>query len=124
MALILFSAIRVLREAVHALMEGVPLYLDVEQIGRALAEQDGIYSVHDLHVWSLSAERTALSAHLVIRDMADWEGVLPAASALLSERFGIKHVTLQPECLVRRVNIDELERSTRAHNASQPVEQD
>lgn len=112
-ALILISAIRVLREAVHALMEGVPLYLDVEQIGRALAQQDGIHSVHDLHVWSLSAERTALSAHLVIAEMSDWEKVLPAARALLSERFGIEHVTLQPEALVQRVSIDRLARNPR-----------
>ena len=71
-ALILVSAARVLREAVHALMEGVPLFLDVEEIGRAMAGQGGVHSVHDLHVWSLSAERTALSAHLVIADMSDW----------------------------------------------------
>jgi cobalt-zinc-cadmium efflux system protein len=109
-ALILFSAIRVLREAVHALMEGVPLYLDVEEIGRALAEHEGIHSVHDLHVWSLSAERTALSAHLVISDIAEWERLLPTVSALLSKRFGIEHVTLQPESMVQRIAIERIER--------------
>jgi cobalt-zinc-cadmium efflux system protein len=119
-ALILVSAVRVLREAVHALMEGVPLYLDVDQIGRTLASQEGIHSVHDLHVWSLSAERTALSAHLVVADLANWESVLPAARTLLAKRFGIEHVTLQPECLVQHVDIDKLGLSGEGHNAARP----
>lgn len=117
-ALILFSAIRVLHEAIHALMEGVPLYLDVEQIGRALAEHEGIHSVHDLHVWSLSAERTALSAHLVIGDIAEWERLLPKVQSLLSERFGIDHVTLQPESMVQHVSVAELTRPVETRHAA------
>ena len=51
--LILFSSFRVLREALHALMEGVPLNLDIETIGHAMAEAEGVRSVHDLHMWSI-----------------------------------------------------------------------
>jgi len=96
-ALILFSSIRVLREALHTLMEGVPSHLDIKSIGRAMAEAECVVSVHDLHIWSLSGSRTALSAHVVVRDMAGWGAVLMHLQQLLHERFGIEHVTLQPE---------------------------
>ncbi len=95
--LILVSALRILREALHALMEGVPLHLNLERIGYAMAGIDGVVSVHDLHVWSLSANRTALSAHLVIHDMADWPKVLDQMRRMLADTFDIDHVTLQPE---------------------------
>ncbi len=95
--LILVSALRILREALHALMEGVPLHLNLERIGYAMAGIDGVVSVHDLHIWSLSANRTALSAHLVIHDMADWPRVLDQTRQMLADTFDIGHVTLQPE---------------------------
>jgi len=95
--LIAASALRLLRESVHALMEGVPLGLSVEAIGREMARVEGVVSVHDLHVWLLSGSRTALSAHVVVRSMGQWDGVLAQLQARLHERFGIDHVTLQPE---------------------------
>jgi cobalt-zinc-cadmium efflux system protein len=96
-ALILFSSLRLLREALHALMEGTPLHLSLEEIGRAIAAIERVGSVHDLHVWTLSSDRIALSAHLVLDDMDDWGIVRTAVVAMLSERYGIEHVTLQPE---------------------------
>jgi cobalt-zinc-cadmium efflux system protein len=96
-ALIAFSSLRLLREGVHALMEGVPLRVSAEAIGMELARQESVDSVHDLHIWTLSGSRIALSAHIVTRDMARWEQTLRDLQALLRERFGIDHVTLQPE---------------------------
>src|SRR5882672_7290123 len=68
--LIAVSSVRLLRESLHALMEGVPHGLSVETIGGEMAGVDGVLSVHDLHVWVLSGSRTALSAHVVVRSMA------------------------------------------------------
>jgi len=99
-ALILFSSLRLLREALHALMEGTPLNLSLDEIGRAMSQVDRVRSVHDLHVWTLSSDRIALSAHLVIDDMRDWAVVLPAVSTMLAERYRISHATLQPETAV------------------------
>jgi cobalt-zinc-cadmium efflux system protein len=95
--LILVSALRVLREALHALMEGVPLNLDLEKIGYTMASVEGVVSVHDLHVWSLSGSRTALSAHIVIHESGTWPDVLQRLRSSLLEHFAIDHVTLQPE---------------------------
>ena len=95
--LIAVSSLRLLREAVHALMEGTPLRLSPEAVGMAMAGQDGVASVHDLHIWTLSGSRVALSAHVVVRDLSRWDHTLHQLRDLLRERFGIEHVTLQPE---------------------------
>lgn len=96
-ALILFSTLRLAREAVHALLEGVPAGLSLEEVGRRMAAIDGVVSVHDLHIWSLSSRRAALSAHVVVRDLAAWPRILAALVELLREDFDIGHATLQPE---------------------------
>jgi cobalt-zinc-cadmium efflux system protein len=62
-----------------------------------MAGTAGVVSVHDLHVWTLSGSRTALSAHVVVRSMAHWEQTLRELQTRLHERFGIDHITLQPE---------------------------
>jgi cobalt-zinc-cadmium efflux system protein len=95
--LITVTSLRLLREGVHALMEGTPLRLSPEAVGMAMAVQDGVASVHDLHIWTLSGSRVALSAHVVVRDLARWDRTLHELQHLLRERFGIEHVTLQPE---------------------------
>ncbi|MBI4989849.1 MAG: cation transporter [Rhodocyclales bacterium] len=96
-ALILVSTLRLAREAVHALLEGVPPGLALPEVGRRMASIDGVVSVHDLHIWSLSSNHAALSAHVVVRDLAEWPRILSDLSALLHEAFGIGHATLQPE---------------------------
>jgi cobalt-zinc-cadmium efflux system protein len=95
--LIAVSSLRLLREGVHALMEGVPLRLSSESVGLAMAAHQEVASVHDLHIWTLSGSRVALSAHVVVRDLSHWDRTLHELQHLLRERFGIVHVTLQPE---------------------------
>ncbi len=97
--LILVSALRLLREVLHVLMEGVPLQIQLEAVGRDLAALPGVQRVHDLHIWTLSSGTIALSAHMEIRDLADWPHLLAAAREALAKRHGITHVTLQPEVL-------------------------
>ncbi|OGA40680.1 MAG: hypothetical protein A3G24_19810 [Betaproteobacteria bacterium RIFCSPLOWO2_12_FULL_62_13] len=95
--LILITTLRLLRDALHVLMEGVPASVELPAIGRALAAVPGVGAVHDLHVWSITPGQTALSAHLEVDDLAGWPRILEAARSMLGERFGIDHVTLQPE---------------------------
>lgn len=95
--LILLATLRLLRDALHVLMEGVPPSLDLTQVGQALAQVPGVESVHDLHIWTLASGRNALSAHVVLADLGRWPRVLAAMQQLIHDRFGIEHVTLQPE---------------------------
>ena len=96
-ALILLSTIGLLREALHVLMEAVPLNLDLNLVGQSMAAIPNVVSVHDLHIWTLSSGRLALSAHVVLVSLEDWLRLLIATQKMLHERFDIDHVTLQPE---------------------------
>lgn len=100
--LVLVSSLRLLREVLQALLEGVPAHLSVEQIGKTLAAVPGVCSVHDLHIWTLSSNRIALSAHLLVDSLARWPEVLAGAQHVLQHQ-GISHVTLQPEAAVHAV---------------------
>jgi cobalt-zinc-cadmium efflux system protein len=96
-ALILVSALRLVGDVLHVLMEGVPARISLDQVRRALLAIDGIDAVHDLHVWTLAGDRLLLSAHLGVASAGAWPGVLVAAQAMLRDRFDIAHATLQPE---------------------------
>ncbi|MCA1979175.1 MAG: cation diffusion facilitator family transporter [Thiobacillus sp.] len=98
-ALILVSAVRLLREVLHVLMEGVPLHIHLENVGRDLATLPGVLKVHDLHVWTLSSGTVALSAHMEVANLSDWPQQLAAAREMLARSHGITHVTLQPEVI-------------------------
>ncbi len=95
--LILWSSIRLLRDVLHVIMEGVPPYIDLPEVGHAMAAAEGVDSVHDLHIWTLSSGMVALSAHVVIGDMQQWQSTLARLRKLLLEKYAIEHITLQPE---------------------------
>ena len=94
--LIVRSTWSLLAQSTGVLMEGVPAHLDYETVGRALLRVPGVTAVHDLHVWQMTSERAALSAHLLIGEPTHWPQTLAAAQMLLADEFHIDHVTLQP----------------------------
>jgi len=96
-ALILFASLNLLRDGLHVLLEGVPEHLDLPEVGERLAAEEGVLSVHDLHIWVPDSGMTALSAHVVVADLNDWDVLLDRLHAVLREEFGIEHATLQPE---------------------------
>jgi cobalt-zinc-cadmium efflux system protein len=108
-ALILISSLRLLREVLHVIMEGVPRYLDLREVGSTLAGVNGVAQVHDLHIWTLASGRVALSAHIVIHDMRQWDTLLDSLRHLLHERYDIEHVTLQPEPAMRTTRLYRLD---------------
>lgn len=112
-ALILYSTLRLLREALRVLMEGVPLNIDLNDVGRNLAALPGVISVHDLHIWTPASGAPALSAHVVVEALGNWMQTLEALRALLSTRYGIEHVTLQPETRDGFVSVSPLARMPR-----------
>lgn len=100
-SLVLSGAWRLLRDATHVLMEGAPEGTDPEEVARVLSAQDGVRDIHHLHLWSLASDVPALSTHVVLsRDvsMRDAQRTGEQLKTVLSERFGIEHVTLELEC--------------------------
>ncbi len=98
-AIIVIGAIRLIREAVDVLLEAVPRHLDLASVLEAMQGVDGVTAVHDLHIWTLSSKLIALSAHLVVRPapVDENDRLLGRVQALLMDRFGIDHATLQIE---------------------------
>ena len=101
--LILLSSWTLVREAVDVLMEAVPAHIDVEALRRSLEGVPGIDEVHDLHVWSLTTGRYALSAHAVVAgDHAADDAILAAMAEVCARDCQIEHVTIQIEHESRR----------------------
>jgi cobalt-zinc-cadmium efflux system protein len=86
-----------LRQAVNVLLEGAPPHLDVSEIESALCAAPGVQRVHDLHVWTLTSGREAMSAHVVVAPDASKDRILEDLHVILHARFGIDHTTLQVE---------------------------
>lgn len=95
--LLLRSTFGVLRESTLVLMDSVPSGVDFDEVGRSLAAIPGVEAVHDLHIWSMVPGQEAVSAHLHVSQMQHWPAVLNEARQMLGTRFGLNHVTLQPE---------------------------
>lgn len=95
--LILLSSWRLISEPVGVLMEAAPTGVDVDAAGAAICEQDGVRSVHDLHIWTVTSGFGALAAHVVVSPDCDRDLVRRRIELLLHERFEIDHTTLQME---------------------------
>jgi cobalt-zinc-cadmium efflux system protein len=99
-ALIAFGAVRIVFDTMNVLLEGVPTGIDLADVRRTVAATDGVISVHDLHVWSLSGEQIALSCHLVVAEellAADSEHLVRRVEEAICGKFGIGHTTIQVE---------------------------
>jgi len=95
--LVLFSSWRLIKEPFDVLMESAPAGLDVDGMGAAICGVAGVRSVHDLHVWTVTAGFPALAAHVVVARGADRDEIRRRLELELGEGFGIEHTTLQME---------------------------
>lgn len=96
-AIIVFSAVRLVLDAVNVLLESAPAHLKTEDVRDCLLATPGVCDVHDLHLWSLGGEVPLLTAHLVL-DLSVAPGeVLRSATRAVRQRFEIHHSTLQTE---------------------------
>jgi cobalt-zinc-cadmium efflux system protein len=95
--LVLASAWRVLRESLGVLLEATPEGIDADEVGRRMAEVEGVAEVHDLHIWTITSGFPALSAHVLVPEGEDCHARRRELSEMLSRDFGIAHTTLQVE---------------------------
>ncbi|MBG9774332.1 cation diffusion facilitator family transporter [Brevibacillus laterosporus] len=95
--LIMLSAWRVTRDSVDVLMESTPASIDAEQVLRALSKIQGVTSVHDLHIWTVTSGFDSLSCHLHVQDGLASYPILQEALHTLEHQFGITHSTIQIE---------------------------
>lgn len=96
---------KLMTQAVNILLEATPARINLAEVERAMLDVEGVASVHDLHVWTITSGIDAVSAHVVVTD-----GVLPPAAASVAERlaavlaarFKLDHSTLQVEAASRQ----------------------
>jgi len=98
--LILWSAWRIIRESVEILMESTPTDIDMDAMIDDITAVEGVYGVHDLHVWSITQSMRTLSAHLVTDNLPVSEGasIQTKVSKVLLNKYNVNHATLQLEC--------------------------
>lgn len=95
--LILASSWRLIKEPFDVLMEAAPAGVDVDGLGAAICSEEGVRSVHDLHVWTVTSGFGAIAAHVVVAQGADRDLIRRRLELTLREGFGIEHTTLQME---------------------------
>lgn len=100
--IILWGAINLVRESADILLESVPRHIKVKKVVETLRSVSGVKDVHDLHIWTITSNIFALSAHLLIEDqmVSRSADLVKAVNKRLADQFNITHTTLQIECHV------------------------
>ena len=95
-AVILISTWELLSDSLRLAVDGIPDGIELQEIEQLLVEEEHVKEIHHIHVWALSTTETALTAHIVIDDLAYWPEVSERLKHALNEH-GIRHATLEPE---------------------------
>ncbi len=95
--LIIYSAWRLIQDSVNVLLEATPAHINIDDVKRSIQHVQGVIDLHDLHIWTITPGREALSAHVVLDDGACQKTILEALQDRLKQEFGIAHATLQLE---------------------------
>ncbi len=98
--IILWGAIRIVREASDILLMTVPKHIHLNEVIDIIKKAPGVEDVHDIHLWTITSGIHALSAHLVIEEqtVSQSANIVETVNKDLTRHFGITHTTLQLEC--------------------------
>lgn len=98
--IIAFAAWRILKEGLRVILEATPAQVNIASMIETLKQIPQIKDVHDVHVWSISAELHAMSCHMLIDDIptSSAGNIRQKVQDLLRQQFHIEHTTLQMEC--------------------------
>lgn len=95
--LIVWSSWHLIRESTNVLLEGTPAHINLAAVEDAILQTKGVEDVHDLHVWTITSGREALSAHVIHVETISQAELLKELRAKLQDRFGVDHLTIQME---------------------------
>jgi cobalt-zinc-cadmium efflux system protein len=95
--LIIWSSWTLIRESTNVLLEGTPSHINLAAVENTILETHGVADVHDLHIWTITSGREALSAHVIHSHTISPPELLRDLRAKLHERFGVDHLTIQME---------------------------
>jgi cobalt-zinc-cadmium efflux system protein len=95
--LIIWGSLRLIRESTNVLLEGTPAHINLAAVENAILDTTGVDNVHDLHVWTITSGREALSAHVIHAHTISQPDLLRALRTKLHDQFGVDHLTIQME---------------------------
>ena len=95
--LIVWSSWRLIRESTNVLLEGTPAHINLAAVEESIMRTEGVDNVHDLHVWTITSGREALSAHVIHGYGVSQPELLKELRSKLHDRFGVDHLTIQME---------------------------
>jgi cobalt-zinc-cadmium efflux system protein len=95
--LIIWSSWHLIRESTNVLLEGTPAHINLAAVEDVILQTEGVEDVHDLHVWTITSGRDALSAHVIHAESISQAEILKELRTKLSDRFGVDHLTIQLE---------------------------
>ncbi len=95
--LIVWSSWNLIRESTNVLLEGTPAHINLAAVEDSILETEGVEDVHDLHVWTITSGREALSAHVIHVETISQAELLKHLRTKLHDRFGLDHLTIQME---------------------------
>jgi cobalt-zinc-cadmium efflux system protein len=98
--IILSSAWKILREGFRVILESTPKDVDIQAMIAALKQVPGVKDVHDIHVWSISAELRSMNGHILVDDVStsQAEEIRTKVEDIVREQYHVGHTTLQMEC--------------------------
>src|SRR4030042_1263305 len=98
--IILWGAVRIVKESADILLESVPGHVQIEQVADAVKNIPGVEDLHEIHIWTITSGIYALSAHLKIADQTVSQSgeILTKVNKVLAHDFNFTHTTLQLEC--------------------------
>lgn len=96
-ALIIYCSWRLIRDSINVLLEATPAHIDIASVKETIKQVDGVNDMHDLHIWTITPGREALSAHVVLHEGACHKTTLERLQDRLKARYGIAHATIQLE---------------------------
>ena len=95
--LIIWASVRLIRESTNVLLEGTPAHINLAAVEDEILATAGVAAVHDLHVWTITSGREALSAHVIHAESISQSDLLRELRTKLHDRFGVDHLTIQME---------------------------
>ncbi len=95
--LIIYSSWRLVADAVNVLLEGTPSHINAAAVEESMRMVPGVRAVHDLHIWTITSGRHAVTAHVVINDAKESYRILREVREMLADRFALTHSTIQVE---------------------------
>ena len=97
--LIVRSGIILCKECLHIFMEGTPNEIKIQSVSEEIKKFEGVYEIHDLHVWTLTSNVFAMSVHVKItqESVPQTNSLLRKINEIMKEKFGINHCTIQIE---------------------------